>query len=55
MTVKGNRDGICHTIYQYAEDNNNIRKIMIKIKNRHILNIGMQVIFVIKKYGKSFQ
>ena len=31
--------GICHTIYRYAKANNNIFKIMRKIKNYHFLNI----------------
>ena len=37
MVEKGIRGGICPPICQYA----NTGKIMIKIKNRHIFNIGM--------------
>ena len=39
MVVKGIRGGICHVIHRYAKDNNKYIKIMIKIKNRFILNI----------------
>ena len=35
------RGGICHTIYWYAKVNNKYMKILIKINNNHILNIGM--------------
>ena len=34
------RRGIRHFIHRYAKANDK-RKIMIKIKNRHIFNIGM--------------
>ena len=37
MVEKGIRGGICPPICQYV----NTGKIMIKIKNRHIFNIGM--------------
>ena len=37
MVEKGARGGICYYIYQYAKANN---KIMVKIKNRHILILG---------------
>ena len=42
--IKCIRGGICHSIYQYAKANNkitNTRKIVIKIKSDHILNICM--------------
>ena len=35
------RGGVFNTIHRYAKDKINISKIMIKIKNHHILNIGM--------------
>ena len=57
MVEKGMKGGICHAIYWYAKANNkymknydknkqsklitNIWKIMIKINNHNILNIGM--------------
>ena len=37
MVEKGIREGICKAIHRYAKANN----IMIKIKNLHMLNIGM--------------
>ena len=39
MVKKGIRGGICHSFYRYAITITG--KIMIKIKNRHIFNIGM--------------
>ena len=33
----------------------NIRRIMIKIKNHHILNIGMYIIYIVEQCRKSFQ
>ena len=41
MVEKGIRGGRCHSIYQYAKANKDTWKIMIKIKNRHIFNIGI--------------
>ena len=41
MVEKGNRGGICHSIYRYTKANNKYRKDTIKIKNRHIFNIVM--------------
>ena len=41
MDEKDIRGGICNTIYWYARANINIWKIKRKIKNRHILIIGM--------------
>ena len=41
MVQKGIRGGMCHSIYRYAKTNNNDKKIMIKINNCHILNIGI--------------
>ena len=41
MVGKSMRDGICHSSYRYAKDNNKYMKIMIKVKNRHIFNTGM--------------
>ena len=42
MVEKGIRGGFCHSIYRYSKVNKiiNIWKIMIKIKNNHILNFG---------------
>ena len=40
MVEKSIREGICQSIYQYAEANN-IHEIIIKIENRHIFSIGM--------------
>ena len=41
MVEKGIRGGICHTIYNIQKIIVNIWNNMIKIKNHHILNIGM--------------
>ena len=41
MSEKGVRGGICHSFNRYATANNQYMKIIIKVKNRHILNIGM--------------
>ena len=40
MVEKDIRGGICHSIYRYAKANNKYKN-MIKIKYRHISNIGM--------------
>ena len=42
MVEKRIGGGICHSVDWYTKTNNkNIWKIMIKIKNCHIFNIGM--------------
>ena len=41
MVENGIGAGICHSINRYPKVLINILKIMIKIKNRYILNIGM--------------
>ena len=41
MVEKAIRGGIFHTINQYAKLLTNTWKIIIKIENRHIFNIGM--------------
>ena len=41
MVQKSIRGGICHAIHQYAKANSKYMKVMIKIKNRHILSNGM--------------
>ena len=40
---KGNRGGICHSIYRYAKANKKYMKIKIKtkIRNHYIFNVGM--------------
>ena len=41
MVERDIRGGICHSIYQYAKADNKYMKIMTKMKNHHILIIGM--------------
>ena len=41
MVEKGIRRVICHSIYRYAKANNKYMKDYDKIKNRHIINIGI--------------
>ena len=41
MVEKGIRGELRHAIHGYEKLITNIWKIMIKIKNRHFLNIGM--------------
>ena len=41
MVEKAIIGGICHTIHWYAKSNNKYTKEYDKIKNHHILNIGM--------------
>ena len=41
MVEEGIRGGICNTIYQYERANNRYMKDVRKIKNHHILIIGM--------------
>ena len=46
MVKKGIRGGICHSIYRYTKANNKYRRIMIKIKNRHIFNIRIYIVYM---------
>ena len=41
MVERDIRGGICHSIYQYAKADNKYMKIMTKMKNHHVLIIGM--------------
>ena len=42
MLKKGIREGIHHSVYRYAKANNKYMKVYdTKIRNRHILNIGI--------------
>ena len=41
MVYKGIRGGICHSIYLYAKANSKCMIDFEKIKNPHILNIGL--------------
>ena len=39
MVEKSIRGGMCHSIYLYAKANNKYTKVIIKIKNRHIISV----------------
>ena len=41
MLEKGIREGICHSIYQYAKANNKYWKYYDKNEDPYIFNIGM--------------
>ena len=55
MVEKGIEGGICHVIHQYAKANNKYIKDYDKIKNRHILNIGMYITYMVGQCRKSSQ
>ena len=52
MVEKGIRRGICHTIHRYANANNKYLKDYDKIKNRPILNVGMEIIYMVGQCRK---
>ena len=54
MVEKCIRGGICHSIYRYAKANKKYMKIMIKIKYRHMFNIGMEIIYMITQCRQRF-
>ena len=55
MVEKGIRGGIRHAIHRYAKANSKYIKGYDKIKNHHILNTGMYIIYMVRKCRKSFQ
>ena len=55
MVEKSIRGGICHSIYRYAKANNKYMKDYDKVKNRHIFNTGMKIIYMVGQCRKSFQ
>ena len=50
----GIRGGICHAIHHYPKAYHKYMKDIIKLKNHHILNIGMQIIYMTGQCHKSF-
>ena len=54
MIKKGIREEIRHSIYQYEKANIKYMKIMIKIKNHHIFNIGVYMMYAIGQCRRSF-
>ena len=55
MVEKGKKGGTCHFIYRYAKANNKYTKDYHKKKNRHIFNIGMEIIYMVGQCHQSFQ
>ena len=56
MVEKSVRRGMCHFIYRCAKANNKYMKDYDqKIKNCHIVNSGMQIIYLVEPCHKSFQ
>ena len=55
MVKKGIRGRICYAIHRWVKANKNICKIMMKMKNLRILNIGMQIIYMVGQCRKSFR
>ena len=54
MVEKGIWEGICHSI-DIQNVIKNTWKIIIKIKNCHIFDIKMQIIYIVGQCHKSFQ
>ena len=52
MVEKGIGGGICYPVNNTRKLITNKLKFMIKIKNRHIFNIGMQKIYMDGQYHK---
>ena len=46
MIENGNGGAICYTIHRYAKANNRYMKLNIKVKNRQIFNMGMQITYM---------
>ena len=46
IVEKGITGGKCHSIHRYIKANNKYMKYNAKMKNRHILNIGMRIIYM---------
>ena len=56
MVEKGIRRGICNSVYGYGKSNNKfMKKKMIKMKNHHIFNDGMSIIYMVGQCRKTFQ
>ena len=54
MVETGIRGWICHTIYRFVKASNQHIKIMIKLKNHHILSIGTKIIRMDGQCHKSY-
>ena len=55
MAEKGIRGGIYHSIYQYAKANKKQMRDYNKIKNLHIFNTRMLIIYMDGQCRKNFQ
>ena len=53
MIEKDIRGGKCHSMIDMKKLIPNTREIKIKIKKHHILNIGMQIIYMNEQCHKS--
>ena len=54
IIVEKDRQEICHVIHRYVKANNKCMKEYDKNKNRHLLNIGTHIVFMVGQCRKNF-